>query len=282
MVLYIWNDYTKMKPLVFTLTTALLLLTGTTVALAATGTIDPTNHYAWSDNGGWVNWYATNGNVAVGDTALTGYIWSADFGWINLAPTNGGVLNTGGYLSGYAWGASTGWISFLGVTIDQQGVFHGRTVAQNIFGTMTFDCTNCDVVTSWRQGSTNTNQTNSSGGGGGTIGGPLAVGYQTPQSATGTAGQASQTAPVPPTLIPTSKPSTSPQPTSKPPTSSKSPTYTAQTPLVPAFPTSTVKTTTKGTPTNTDLIYQVTTKSCSWMTCWWQAVTSFFVRLFGR
>ncbi|HUD02408.1 MAG TPA: hypothetical protein VMR46_00085 [Candidatus Paceibacterota bacterium] len=264
-----------MKTFVLSSITFLVLLSSASIALASTGTIDPTNHYAWSDNGGWVNWYATGGNVQVTDTALTGYIWSAGFGWINLAPTNGGVLNTGGYLSGYAWGASTGWISFLGVTIDQQGVFHGHTVAQNIFGTMTFDCDNCKVTTTWRQGSTNTNT-----GGGGTVSGPLAVGYTNPS--TGSSQATTSTKPLPPTLIPTSKPSTIPQPTSKPPSSSKSPTYTTQTPLVPVFPTNNVKTNTKGGNATPPFTPASVAPSCTWLTCWWQSIIGFFARLFGR
>ena len=95
----------------------LFILVGPLSASAAA--IDATNHYAWNDNGGWVSWDPTNGNVSVTSTALSGYIWSADFGWINLSPTNGGVTNNGqGVLGGYAWGQSTGWINFTGVTID--------------------------------------------------------------------------------------------------------------------------------------------------------------------
>jgi hypothetical protein len=75
------------------LVVAFLSLTlGTTTALASTGAIDATNHYAWDDNGG----YATGGNVTVTDTTLTGYIWSAGFGWINLSPTQGGNQQRGG------------------------------------------------------------------------------------------------------------------------------------------------------------------------------------------
>ncbi len=121
----------------------------TSVAFASTGTIVSPDQYAWDDNGGYVNWLAVGGNVTVTDTGLTGYIWSAGFGWINLSPTDGGVTNVGGVLGGYAWGTNTGWINFTGVTIDSNGLFHGHTVAQSTFGTMTFDCTYCDVVTSW-------------------------------------------------------------------------------------------------------------------------------------
>jgi peptidoglycan hydrolase-like protein with peptidoglycan-binding domain len=136
-------------------------------AITFAGTIDSTDHYAWSNNGGWVNWNPTNGGVQVTSSALTGYIWSADFGWINLAPTNGGVTNNGqGVLGGYAWGENVGWISFTGVTIDSNGVFHGETTAQPTFGTMTFDCTNCSVVTTWRPSTSNGGSTPAGGGGG--------------------------------------------------------------------------------------------------------------------
>ena len=112
-----------------------------------------------------MNWLANGGDVTVTDTALSGYIWSAGFGWINLSPTNGGVANSSGTLSGSAWSTNTGWIDFTGVTIDSSGVFHGHTTAQSTFGTMTFDCTNCHVVTSWHA------PASSSGGGGGSTGG---------------------------------------------------------------------------------------------------------------
>jgi hypothetical protein len=49
-----------------------------------------------------------------------------------------------------AWGQDTGWIDFTGVTIDSGGVFHGSTALQSTFGTMTFDCANCSVRTTWR------------------------------------------------------------------------------------------------------------------------------------
>jgi hypothetical protein len=181
-----------------------LLLVCPLSVLAAT--IDAANHYAWNDNGGYVNWNPIDGNVSVTASGLTGYIWSADFGWINLSPTNGGVTNNGqGVLGGYAWGQNTGWINFTGVTIDSNGVFHGSTVAQSVFGTMTFDCTNCLVQTAWRP----------SGGNGPIVSnGPLAVGYQTP-----TPPLPSQTPsnaiPVPASLVP-STPPPSVEPKTKP------------------------------------------------------------------
>jgi len=174
-------------------------------------TIDPTNHYAWNDNGGWVNWNPQNGNVAVTDTAVTGYIWSADFGWINLSPTNGGVANNGqGVLAGFAWGQDTGWINFAGVTIDANGAFHGQTVTQSVFGTMTFDCSNCLVKTAWRPRTSTTPA--AQGGGNGPIvnSGPLAPGYQAPGPATPTnassSASGSNVPAIPASLIPKTRP----------------------------------------------------------------------------
>jgi len=131
------------------------------LASAATGTIingAPTSTSAWSDYAGWVNWKANNANVTVTDTNLTGFIWAENYGWINLAPSNGGVKNDGaGNLSGSAWGQNTGWIDFAGVTVaTSNGIFHGHTTSQPVFGTMTFDCTYCLVRTSWRPGTDST------------------------------------------------------------------------------------------------------------------------------
>lgn len=156
------------------------LVLGTTTVLASTGAVDAINPYAWDDNGGYVNWAPTGGNVAVTDTALSGYIWSVGFGWINLAPDQGGVTNSAGRLGGYAWGANTGWINFVGVTIDSNGRFHGQTTAQSLVGTMTFDCTYCNVTTTWR----NSSVAATNAGGGGTISGAQSYGYESAATST--------------------------------------------------------------------------------------------------
>jgi len=79
-----------------------------------------------------------------------GQAWNANYGWINLTPTQSGVRNNGaGSLSGYAWGANLGWVSFSGVTIDSNGQFTG-TATGDYSGDITFDCTYCNVVTTWR------------------------------------------------------------------------------------------------------------------------------------
>lgn len=131
------------------------------------GTIDSTLKYAWSDNAGWINFGASTGNVQVTDAALTGYAWSSTYGWINLNPAQGGITNTSaGLLSGFAWGESLGWIDFSGVSIDGTGHFHGAATG-SLVGTLTFDCTNCAVVTDWRPLSDRSSTPPISGGGSG-------------------------------------------------------------------------------------------------------------------
>ncbi len=133
-------------------------------ASTTNGTIDATSKYVWGSKIGWINFGATNGNVAITDSAITGYAWSEQYGWINLAPTNSGVINDNeGNLSGYAWGEKTGWIDFDGVTINSAGIFTG-TATGTVVGTINFDCANCGVETDWRPASSRTSG-NTSGGG---------------------------------------------------------------------------------------------------------------------
>ena len=115
-------------------------------------TIDSTYKYAWGNYAGWINFSASNGNVEVTGTRLTGHIWSENLGWINLAPTHSGVVNNGsGILSGYAWCENGGWINFEGVSIGCSGKFIGSAnFSDTSFGEITFDCANCNVVTDWR------------------------------------------------------------------------------------------------------------------------------------
>ena len=148
---------------------AVLVLGSAAPALAASGTIDATNKYAFSNIGGWINFSPTKSTVTVTDSALTGYAWSANDGWINLSPTLGGVKNDGkGILSGYAWDPSAGWVSFTGVTIDTTtGKFSGKATGDTIDGavyTINFDCTYCDVVTDWRPTVASSNTTTSAPG----------------------------------------------------------------------------------------------------------------------
>ncbi len=149
-----------------------VLISFASIAFASStnGTIDSTNKYArfLNSNLGFINFGATNGNVAITDSGITGYAWGESVGWINLNPTNGGVDNDAeGNLSGYAWGENTGWINFDptngGVTIDSSGNFSGYAWSQN-YGWIVFNCTtdsscatsNHKVATDWRPASSRT------------------------------------------------------------------------------------------------------------------------------
>ena len=89
---------------------AAMVLFGASVAHAANIVADA---YAWSENGGWINFAPTSGGgVTVGDSRISGYAWSENFGWIALAPLGAGVHNAAGLLSGFAWGENIGWINF--------------------------------------------------------------------------------------------------------------------------------------------------------------------------
>src|SRR3989344_3247819 len=179
----------------------LAVFNGAALSFASTtdGTIDATNKYAWGDRMGWVNFGTSGGNVHVTDSALTGHAWSENYGWINLNPTQSGVKNNNeGDLSGYAWGEKLGWVDFSSVSISAAGVFSGTAVVSfTSLGSVSFDCTNCSVVTDWRPASTrNTTPVVPIGvpaaGGGGGGGGGAPLGTSTPGVATGTP-------PVPPT-----------------------------------------------------------------------------------
>ena len=131
--------------------TACLLL-ATSLSLAATGTIDATAKYAYSENATWINFAPTDGGVTVTRKGLSGYAWCKGAGWIKLGSdtsgtgTAGPYANTnatdwgvnvtystnvpgGGTLSGYGWSETSGWINFApkdgGVTIGADGTFDG-------------------------------------------------------------------------------------------------------------------------------------------------------------
>jgi len=132
--------------------------------------VDPVNtdHYAYSENLGWIDFTPTTGEgVSVGDVilydvGLTGYAYSANAGWIKLdadgiagAPaaasqteTDWGVVNDGeGNLSGYAYGENIGWIDFnpqyggtdYGVVVDENSNFSGWAYSANA-GWISFNC----------------------------------------------------------------------------------------------------------------------------------------------
>ena len=141
----------------------LVLLLGSSLAHAAT--IDSSYKYAWSNVGGYVNFAPSQSPITVSDSVLTGYAWSANDGWINLSPTGSGVTNDGaGNLSGFAWDSSAGWVSFTGVSINTStGKFTGQATGSNGY-ILNFDCSSCDVRTTWRPASSRASSSGSSGG----------------------------------------------------------------------------------------------------------------------
>ncbi len=144
---------------------ALLFLLGfAPLAYAAAGTISPPNQYAWGNIAAWINFAPASSTITVSGSSLTGYAWSENDGWINLSPTEGGVTNNGsGALGGWAWDQSAGWVSFSGVTIDSAGTFHGEATGADGYA-INFDCSTCDVQTSWHPMTATTNTTASSPG----------------------------------------------------------------------------------------------------------------------
>jgi hypothetical protein len=282
-----------------TLTLALVLYTITSsAAFASTGTIVSPYQYAWDDDGGYVNWNATGGDVTVTDTGLTGYIWSAGFGWINLDPTEGDVTNSGGTLGGWAWGTNTGWINFSGVTIDSNGVFHGHTVAQSTFGTMTFDCTYCEVTSTWDAPYIAPAPSTASGGNGPPPSGRFSFGYHASGATTSPASSAAVTAAtVPASLIPTSPPPVV-EPTTKPsvqPVYHKPTRQTAQ-PQATTVATAPEPTAAVAPAASPSIAYPSVPQpsaspeakpitatlppACSWLTCWVNELWQFFNSIF--
>ncbi len=131
---------------------------GTGVISSSTG-----EHYAWSDNFGWIEFLDPN-NITVSDSQLAGYA-SSTSGYVLLdcataasgnicATSNFKVSNTSaGVLSGYAWNDTIGWISMncsdpgicatsnYSVTIDASGNFSGWAWNENV-GWISFNCSN--------------------------------------------------------------------------------------------------------------------------------------------
>ena len=132
-----------------------------------------TEHWAWNDIIGWMDFYNTN-TVNVTNSQLTGYA-SSSIGSVSFdcATSPGGnvcgtsnykVYNDGlGDLSGFAWNDVYGWISFCGgqgtpncpnnsssipyevIVGNADGVFQGSPTAyawNDIVGWMSFNCGN--------------------------------------------------------------------------------------------------------------------------------------------
>ncbi len=162
----------------------LLLALGllTALPLVSAGNIDATYKWAWSEDIGWINFGATNGDVTVYDDRIEGYAWSQLLGWINLAPANAGVTNSNGTLDGHAWGEHLGYIDFDGVTIDDSGYFQGNANG-TITGDISFNCANTascgssdfKVRTTWRPSISSSAPSGSGGGGGGGFSKPQTV-----------------------------------------------------------------------------------------------------------
>ncbi len=132
--------YPVKKTIKFFLLTAIFIFLPCFVFASSTdGVIDSTYKYAWGENIGWVNFGASNGNVHITDSGLSGSALSETAGWINLDNAD----NDGeGNLSGYGWGENVGWINFApangGVIINSSGEFTGSALGENtgwiIFG----------------------------------------------------------------------------------------------------------------------------------------------------
>ncbi len=113
--------------------------------------ISSPSKFAWGAKIGWINFGASNGNVRITDSAVTGRVWSDLYGWIYLASTRSSVSNTSaGVLSGNAWGTNLGWIDFSGVTINSDGEFTGQAAGNSNTGVINFSCAHCFIKTDWR------------------------------------------------------------------------------------------------------------------------------------
>jgi hypothetical protein len=128
------------------------------------GNIDATSEHAWSENGGWVEGAAAQGELTVHFDGSSGYLsghaWGENIGWVKFGANTGGPyvntsstdwgvnLSSSGTLSGHAWGENVGWIkfdpSYGGVTVNMtNGTFAGRAWGENI-GWLTFMGTSPD------------------------------------------------------------------------------------------------------------------------------------------
>ncbi|MFZ3011701.1 MAG: peptidoglycan-binding domain-containing protein [Minisyncoccia bacterium] len=137
----------KLKFFVFAFVLFSFLILNTNVlASTSNGTIDPTYHYAWGENIGWVDF----ANITITDTALSGSVYGENIGWIDLSTVTN---DNEGNLSGHAWGENVGWVDFASTIIGSDGVFTGGAYGENI-GWITFGTGDNKVVTDWRPAST--------------------------------------------------------------------------------------------------------------------------------
>ena len=96
----------KNKIILGVLAFSFLLISPQVFASTTSGTIDPTYHYAWGENVGFIDFK----NVTITDTSLSGSAYGENIGWIDLSTITN---NNEGTLAGYAWGENIGWVTFL-------------------------------------------------------------------------------------------------------------------------------------------------------------------------
>lgn len=145
-----------------------------------------TEHWAWNDIIGWIDFFNTNTVVVATNATTTGYA-SSSAGDISLdcattrngnicAQSSYGVRSDGaGNYTGWAWNDTYGWISFwcgnnngcgssnYRVVIDGTNGFFSGWAWNDVIGWISFSCANAGqncstsdyrVVTSWRSTST--------------------------------------------------------------------------------------------------------------------------------
>jgi hypothetical protein len=160
------NKKSKLSIFLIILLIGICLLIGFRVF--ATTNIDSTNHWAWNDLIGWIDFYNT-GNVFLSDSTLTGYA-SSSIGYISFdcasAPTPPGdcgsypdwqvTKDEGGNFSGWAWNDEIGWISFdCHDTADNciSSIYQAKLVGQeftnwawnDVIGWISFNCSNSNT-----------------------------------------------------------------------------------------------------------------------------------------
>ncbi len=159
---------------------AVLVLTSVRAHASTNINATTTEHWAWNDLIGWIDFYNTN-SIVVSSQKLTGYA-SSSAGDISLdcgstrigsvcGTSNYSVINDGsGNLSGWGWNDQYGWISFdchnvtssdcltsnYQVWINNSNGIFNNYAWNDIIGWISFNCSNhgCgasqySVITSW-------------------------------------------------------------------------------------------------------------------------------------
>ena len=68
----------------FVLVAMALLILAPGLATAQSGNINPSQRFAWMEEGGWLDFSPTGGGVTVGPTFLSGYAWGESIGWVKV------------------------------------------------------------------------------------------------------------------------------------------------------------------------------------------------------